>query len=192
MAGCGCGARVNGCGCKRPSLGKIAGPGARARRGPRVASSLVRHASIGALYHSYGDVATEKQRVYNYLATSVIPAWNACSDSATDSTGQQLSADFNAWYTAWEVFAASGGMETALLPDDDEWNQLQQYETQLVSLVQRINNYCSGSIPGVNPAGTPAVSPVTQIAIVVGILGVGLILFELSPLIFAGAQVIER
>jgi hypothetical protein len=103
-------------------------------------------------YYDYQDVATEKERVNGQLSSSVIPTWNACADSATDATGQQLSADFSAWYASWQAFTASGSEGYTFMPDGGEWSTLQQYEAQLAALVTRINAYCGGSIPNIAPA----------------------------------------
>ena len=152
-------------------------PGAR-RRGRSPAP-----ARIGALYYSYQDVATEKERVNGQLSSSVIPQWNACADNATDTTGQQLSADFSAWYASWQAFTQSGTEGYTFQPDDAEWSTLQQYETQLAALVSRINAYCGSSIPNVAPAAPATnVARLTYVALAVVALGfVAVIGAELAP-----------
>jgi hypothetical protein len=147
-----------------------------------------RRASMGALaYNSYSDVAAEKIRVNAYWST-VQAQWNACAGNATDATGQQLSNDVATWYSAWSAFAATGETNLAILPDDNEWNTTQQYETQLAALVQRINAYCGSGLPAITSTGNAPAGPnlntiAGEVTAVIVVLGIAVILFELAPVI---------
>lgn len=147
---------------------------------------------IGALlYHSFGDVAAEKIRV-NAMVSQVVSSWNACSDSATDATGQQLSTDFNAWYTSWQGFAATGQENVADFPDNDEWDTTIQYETELNALISRINAYCGAGLPGTNQTGPSPTNPLALLTTVVVVLAVAVVAVELAPLIGLTAKGLDE
>jgi hypothetical protein len=112
-----------------------------------------------------------------------VAAWNACSDSATDATGQQLATDFNAWYQTWTDFTNTGTENYANLPDNDEWDTMQTYEQQLAALTTRINNYCGAGLPGPAPTGKSPTSPVAMLTGVVIAVAVAVVAVEVAPLL---------
>lgn len=133
------------------------------------------------LYHSFGDVAAEKIRI-NAIVSQTVAAWNACSGSATDATGQQLSVDFNAWYTTWTDFTNTGQTEVADFPDNAEWDTMQVYESQLSALTARINAYCGSGLPGPAPSGSTP-DTMKQLTTVILAVAAVVVLVELAPLI---------
>jgi hypothetical protein len=146
--------------------------------GPRPAPAAMR----ALLYHSYGDVAAEKIRI-NAVVSQTVAAWNACSDSATDATGQQLSTDFNAWYTTWVDWTNNGTENYANLPDNDDWDITQTYETQLQALTARINAYCGSGLPGPAPTGKSPTNPLQILSAVAISIAVAVVATEIAPLI---------
>lgn len=139
--------------------------------------------TLGALlYHSYGDVAAEKIRI-NAVVSQTVDAWNQCSDSATDATGQQLSTDFGAWYQTWTDFTNNGSSNEADFPDNDEWDTMQSYEQQLVSLTARINAYCNAGLPGPAPTGTSPANPLAIAAAAATTIALAIVAIELAPVL---------
>jgi hypothetical protein len=140
---------------------------------------------MGALfYHSYADVVAEKQRVNGYVSSTVVPAFNNCSPSA------QLQSDWSAWYSGWQAFTVSGEENYANLPDNDEWDTMQEWENSLAQLVARLNQECGSSAPvisgtGNSPSGTGdgLATIATAIAAAVSAIAIAVVAVEVIPIV---------
>ena len=174
-----------GCGCKTSRNGRAATLSGFAPRGTRTPARWTLD-GLGELYHSQLDVSNLIDQINAQLSQSFVPTWNGCSDQATDATGQALSSDITTWFTSWQAYAGQTRGIDPIVPAGDDWNTCTQYQTELASLVARVNAYCGADVQQVTPpAPGPNWQSWAQVAAVIAIGGIAVIaLGEVAVILF--------